>query len=70
METWSRVCSGGTDFNCVVEYLKKNHFDGVIMLTDLRGEKPEKSPCKRIWVTNRDKNSKLFFDTTEKIIFL
>ena len=69
-ETWNRVYGGGTDFNCVVEYLKKNHFDGVIMLTDLCGEKPEKSPCKRIWVTNRDKNSKLFFDTTEKIIFL
>jgi predicted metal-dependent peptidase len=67
---WERVYSGGTDFNCVVEYLKKNHFDGVIMLSDLCGERPTNSPCKRIWVTNRSEGSKLFFETTEKIIFL
>jgi len=67
---WERAYEGGTDFNCVVEYLKKNRFDGVIMLTDLCGEKPKNSPCKRIWVTNELQKGERFFDIDEKIIFL
>lgn len=47
---------GGTDFRPVWEYLEKNRLrpDGIIYLTDGRGEAPLKSPFQTLWALTPD----------------
>jgi predicted metal-dependent peptidase len=46
-----RVLTGGTDFNAPTNYVNAHNFDGHIVLTDLCAPFPEKSTCKRMWMT-------------------
>ena len=47
----TRVMYGGTCFNAPTDYVNKNNFDGMIVLTDMEAPKPKPSKCQRMWMT-------------------
>ena len=67
---WERVKCGGTDFNPPTEYVNKNQFDGMIVLTDMEAEKPIACKGQRMWMTTKYHMERPYFKpaSTERII--
>jgi predicted metal-dependent peptidase len=67
---WERVKCGGTDFNPPTEYVNKNQFDGMIVLTDMEAEKPIACKGQRMWMTTKHHMERPYFKpaSTERII--
>ena len=63
-----RVLCGGTCFNAPTEYVNKNSFDGVIILTDMEAPKPKACKAQRMWMTDAQGASRPYFKTNEKVI--
>ncbi len=63
-----RVLCGGTCFNAPTEYVNKNSFDGVIILTDMEAPKPKACKAQRMWMTDERGASRPYFKTNEKVI--
>jgi predicted metal-dependent peptidase len=63
-----RVSCGGTCFNAPTEYVNKNSFDGVIILTDMEAPKPKACKAQRMWMTDARGASRPYFKTNEKVI--
>ena len=63
-----RVLCGGTCFNAPTEYVNKNSFDGVIILTDMEAPKPKACKAQRMWMTDARGASRPYFKTNEKVI--
>jgi len=68
--TWTRVSCGGTDFNCVTEYVNKRKFDGVVILTDMEAPKPKASKCQRMWMTTPEYAANPYFTTNERVVVI
>jgi len=47
-----RVLNGGTNFSAPTIYVNKKNFDGHIIITDMYAEKPVRSNCQRLWITD------------------
>ena len=62
-----RVLCGGTCFNAPTEYVNKNSFDGVIILTDMEAPKPKACKAQRMWMTDERGASRPYFKTNEKV---
>ena len=67
---WERVKCGGTDFNPPTEYVNKNQFDGMIVLTDMEASKPIACKGQRMWMTTKHHAERPYFkpSSTERII--
>ena len=67
---WERVKCGGTDFNPPTEYVNKNQFDGMIVLTDMEASKPIACKGQRMWMTTKRHAERPYFkpSSTERII--
>ena len=67
---WERVKCGGTDFNPPTEYVNKNQFDGMIVLTDMEASKPIACKGQRMWMTTKHYADRPYFkpSSTERII--
>ena len=67
---WERVKCGGTDFNPPTEYVNKNQFDGMIVLTDMEASKPIACKGQRMWMTTKHYAERPYFkpSSTERII--
>jgi len=67
---WERVKCGGTDFNPPTEYVNKNQFDGMIVLTDMEASKPIACKGQRMWMTTKHHMERPYFKpaSTERII--
>ena len=67
---WERVKCGGTDFNPPTEYVNKNNFDGMIVLTDMEASKPIACKGQRMWMTTKHYEAHPYFKpaSTERII--
>jgi len=67
---WERVKCGGTDFNPPTEYVNKNQFDGMIVLTDMEASKPIACKGQRMWMTTKYYADRPYFkpSSTERII--
>ena len=67
---WERVKCGGTDFNPPTEYVNKNNFDGMIVLTDMEASKPIACKGQRMWMTTKHHAERPYFKpaSTERII--
>jgi predicted metal-dependent peptidase len=63
-----RVSCGGTDFDAPTEYVNKNNFDGVIILTDMEAPKPKACKAQRMWMTDERGASRPYFKTNERVI--
>jgi predicted metal-dependent peptidase len=63
-----RVSCGGTCFNAPTDYVNKNSFDGVIILTDMEAPKPKACKAQRMWMTDQRGASRPYFKTNEKVI--
>ena len=63
-----RVMCGGTCFNAPTDYINKNSFDGVIILTDMEAPKPKACKAQRMWMTDQRGASRPYFQTNEKVI--
>tara|TARA_B100000029_G_scaffold188144_1_gene185652 strand:+ start:185 stop:1369 length:1185 start_codon:yes stop_codon:yes gene_type:complete len=63
-----RVLCGGTCFDAPTEYVNKNSFDGVIILTDMEAPKPKACKAQRMWMTDERGASRPYFKTNEKVI--
>ena len=63
-----RVSCGGTCFNAPTDYVNKNSFDGVIILTDMEAPKPKACKAQRMWMTDQRGASRPYFQTNERII--
>ena len=63
-----RVMCGGTCFNAPTDYINKNSFDGVIILTDMEAPKPKACKAQRMWMTDQQGASRPYFKTNEKVI--
>ena len=63
-----RVLCGGTCFDAPTEYVNKNSFDGVIILTDMEAPKPKACKAQRMWMTDARGASRPYFKTNEKVI--
>ena len=63
-----RVSCGGTCFNAPTDYVNKNSFDGVIILTDMEAPKPKACKAQRMWMTDQQGASRPYFQTNEKVI--
>ena len=63
-----RVMCGGTCFNAPTDYINKNSFDGVIILTDMEAPKPKACKAQRMWMTDQRGASRPYFKTSEKVI--
>jgi predicted metal-dependent peptidase len=63
-----RVLCGGTCFNAPTDYVNKNSFDGVIILTDMEAPKPKACKAQRMWMTDERGASRPYFKTNEKVI--
>lgn len=47
-----RVLCGGTNFDAPTKYVNKKNFDGHIIITDMMANKPVRSNCQRLWITD------------------
>ena len=65
-----RVLCGGTCFDAPTEYVNKNSFDGVIILTDMEAPKPKACKAQRMWMTDERGASRPYFKTNEKVIVI
>tara|TARA_B110000211_G_scaffold127846_1_gene146868 strand:- start:928 stop:1416 length:489 start_codon:yes stop_codon:yes gene_type:complete len=63
-----RVMCGGTDFDAPTEYVNKNSFDGVIILTDMEAPKPKACRAQRMWMTDQRGAATRYFQTNERVI--
>jgi len=63
-----RVMYGGTCFDAPTEYVNKNSFDGVIILTDMEAPKPKACKAQRMWLTDARGASRPYFKTNERVI--
>jgi predicted metal-dependent peptidase len=63
-----RVMCGGTCFNAPTDYINKNSFDGVIILTDMEAPKPKACKAQRMWMTDQRGATNPYFKTNEKVI--
>jgi predicted metal-dependent peptidase len=63
-----RVMCGGTCFDAPTDYVNKNSFDGVIILTDLEAPKPKACKAQRMWMTDARSASRPYFATKERVI--
>ena len=63
-----RVLTGGTDFNAPTEYVNKNNFDGLIILTDMYAPKPKRCNVQRMWMTTEQCMRHPYFTTKERVI--
>ena len=63
-----RVSCGGTCFDAPTDYVNKNSFDGVIILTDMEAPKPKACKAQRMWMTDQRGASRPYFQTNERII--
>jgi len=63
-----RVMCGGTCFNAPTDYINKNSFDGVIILTDMEAPKPKACKAQRMWMTDQRGAARPYFKTNEKVI--
>ena len=68
-KTWVRVKCGGTCFNAPTKYVNdQRKFDGHIILTDMEAQKPIRSLCQRMWMTNQQGKDNPYFSTQELVI--
>jgi len=68
-KTWERVKCGGTCFNAPTKYVNdQRKFDGHIILTDMEAQKPIRSLCQRMWMTNQQGKDNPYFSTQELVI--
>ena len=63
-----RVLTGGTDFNAPTEWVNKNGFDGMIVLTDMYAPKPKACKAQRMWMTTPECAAHPYFTTNERVI--
>jgi predicted metal-dependent peptidase len=63
-----RVSCGGTCFDAPTDYVNKNSFDGVIILTDMEAPKPKACKAQRMWMTDQRGASRPYFKTNERVI--
>jgi predicted metal-dependent peptidase len=63
-----RVLCGGTCFQAPTDYINKNSFDGVIILTDMEAPKPKRCKAQRMWMTDQRGAFNPYFKTNEKVI--
>ena len=63
-----RVLNGGTCFDAPTAYVNQNAFDGHIILTDMYAQKPKRSKCQRMWMTDKSGASCPYFTTNERVI--
>jgi predicted metal-dependent peptidase len=63
-----RVSCGGTCFNAPTDYVNKQSFDGVIILTDMEAPKPKRCKAQRMWMTDKRGASRPYFKTNERVI--
>ncbi len=63
-----RVLCGGTCFDAPTDYVNKNSFDGVIILTDMEAPKPKNCKAQRMWMTDQRGANNPYFKTHERVI--
>lgn len=68
-----RVACGGTDFQKVMDYMSsdrkmKTKVKGVIFITDLEDDIPQKDKTKRIWITHKENSITEEFEKNDEIV--
>lgn len=67
-----RVDTGGTDFQCVTDYVNKNsrEFDGHVILTDMGAPEPGPTRVQRMWLTEEQYMDTPYFDPRPREIMI